>query len=212
MSGCCDSSDYEDVFSDKRATKDLKSYRRKGLDRLAKAMVEFLGPDAAGATVLEVGGGIGAIQNALLDHGAASAVNIELSKGYETAAMDLAAEAGVVDKVQRVHGDFVEMTVAPADIVVMNRVVCCYPDMEAMMAAAADRATSTLAMVFPRDRWFMRALRRIIAVERRLRRNTFRFYVHDPDLIVGEATARGLKLSFTRRTAGWQAVILQRSP
>lgn len=212
MSGCCDPSGYEDVFSEKQAARDLKRYRRKGLNRLTTAMVANLKKDAGGATILEVGGGIGAIQNELLLGGAASAVNVELSREYETAAMELAIEVGVADKVQRVHGDFVEIPSTSADIVVMNRVVCCYPDMEAIVAAAADSASSTLAMVFPRDRWFMRALRRIIAIERRLRRNSFRFFVHDPELIVGEATARGLEPSFSRRTTGWQAVILQRSP
>jgi magnesium-protoporphyrin O-methyltransferase len=200
------------VFDDKQARKDLKAYRRKGLDHLAGVIVEQLRPHVRGATVLEVGGGVGAIQIELLKAGAVASVNVEISDAYEDAAMDLASASGTSDSVQRVVGDFVAEadSLAAADVVVMNRVVCCYPDMAAMVGAAADKSTKALAMVFPRDRWFMRVVRAAIAGAMRFRRNPFRFYLHDPGHIVATASARGLEEVFSQRTAGWQAVVLER--
>lgn len=171
-----------------------------------------LRPGAGGVTVLEVGGGIGAVQAELLEAGAVSSVNVEISAGYEEAAKELAVARGTADSVRRVVGDFVAEadSLAAADIVILNKVVCCYPDMTAMVGAAADKATKTLAMVVPRDRWFMRVLRRYFAIIMRLRRNSFRFYVHDPSRIVANASARGLSLVFSSQTLGWQAVVLER--
>lgn len=201
------------MFDDKQARKDLRRYRRKGLDHLARVIVEQLRPHVRGATVLEVGGGIGAIQTELLKAGARSSVNVEISTEYEEAARDLALSSGTIDSVRRVLGDFVATAdaLSPADIVVLNRVVCCYPDVVAMVDAAAAKAAGMLALVFPRDRWFMRALRGTIAAAMRVRRNPFRFYVHDPDQIMATASARGLSAVFSQRTPGWQAVVLQRT-
>ena len=84
-----------------------------------------------GKSLLEVGGGIGAIQIELLKAGIARAINVELTPTYEKAADQLVREAGVADRVERKVTDFAEAVpdVEVADFVVMNRVLCCYPDM-----------------------------------------------------------------------------------
>ena len=111
-------------------------------------MVDFLGQHAiTGASVLEVGGGVGEISIELLRRGAARAVNLELSPAYETEAQRLIREAGVEGRMERrlldiaVDGQSVE----PADVVVMHRVVCCYPDYERLLTAAADHARLSLS-------------------------------------------------------------------
>ena len=79
--------------------------------------------------MLDVGGGIGAIELVLLAAGAARATNVELSGGYEEAASALLAERGLSDRVDRRVADFVSEgdAVEPHDLVVLHRVVCCYP-------------------------------------------------------------------------------------
>lgn len=212
MSSCCDPSGYAALFSAKEGRRNLHSYRRKGLDELATAIVNELAATAPGASVLEVGGGIGAVGIELLAAGAASAHTVEISDGYQAAALQLALEEGVADRVEHTVADFVTVAgdVPAADIVVLNRVVCCYPDMEAMVDAAADKSVRRLAMTFPRDRWFMGVVRRFIAAGMWIRRNSFRFFVHDPEAIVRTAVARGMRPVFTQRTAAWEAVILAR--
>src|SRR5437764_12473242 len=84
MAGCCTPSGYRKVFGERTARRDLRRYRRRGLDRAARRIVGFLtngGVD--GDSVLEVGGGVGAIQLELLKAGAARATNVEPAHAYE---------------------------------------------------------------------------------------------------------------------------------
>ena len=77
-------------------------------------------------------------------------MNVELTLIDETAAGELLVESGLGDRVQRMVMDFTEagVEVQPADVVVMNRVICCYLDMPKLAGAAADRAKGTLVMSF----------------------------------------------------------------
>jgi magnesium-protoporphyrin O-methyltransferase len=91
-------------------------------------MVEFLERRGIeGASVLEVGGGVGEIQIELLKRGAARAVNLELSPAYDAEASLLLQEAGLQDLAERrLHDIAVDpQDVEPADVVVLHRVVCC---------------------------------------------------------------------------------------
>src|SRR5437867_7144905 len=104
-----------------------------------------------GASVLEVGGGIGEIQIELLKRGAARAVNLELSHGYDEEASRLLRENGLEDKVERrIHDIAADPgAVEPADVVVLHRVVCCYPDYERLLAASAEHARRLLVFSYP---------------------------------------------------------------
>ena len=109
MSDCCTPEGYRLIFSEKNARAEAKNYRRKGLDALSRRIVELLNDRGiAGKTVLEVGGGVGAIQIELLKAGAAKAVGVELTPTYEAAAGELIKEAGLGDLVERRVMDFAE--------------------------------------------------------------------------------------------------------
>src|SRR5256885_518357 len=143
MRGCCSPKGYKWVFSERSARAEARRYRRKGLDGTSRRIVDFLkGQGLEGRTVLEVGGGIGAIQIELLKAGASRALSVELTPTYEEAAGALLREAGLTDRVERRVMDFAEAAseVDGADIVVLNRVICCYPDMPKLAGAAAGHA------------------------------------------------------------------------
>ena len=166
-----------------------------------------------GYTVLEIGGGIGDIQLELLKTGAARATNVELATQYERVASELIHESGLDDRVERRLGDFVrEADAIPgADVVVMNRVVCCYPDADAMVSAAADHARRFLVMTIPVDRWWTRLA---IAVENilfALRSDTFRAYVHSTSAVLATAQRRGLRPVEHSRGFIWQLIALERA-
>ena len=111
-------------------------------------MVEFLERGGlAGATVVEIGGGIGEIQLELVTRGARRTINLELSPAYEHEAAQLIREAGVESRVERRLHD-IPAAVEPVDVVV-NRVVCCYPDYQRLLGAAADHATRRLVFSHP---------------------------------------------------------------
>jgi hypothetical protein len=207
---CCSRSGYDRVFDERNAQKDLRRYRRRGLKRDSREAVSFLrGRGIDGATVLEVGGGIGAVQRELLDAGAVRAVNVELSHGYEQAAADLAR--GVEARVERRIGDFVAEPVDDADAVVLIRVVCCYPDAERMVGAAADHARRLLVLSFPVDNAVSRTVARVANVFTRRFAGGFQAYVHPHALLRSVAVAHGLRLVERRRGLVWHTAGFERA-
>ena len=185
-------------------------YRRRGLDPTARLLFESV--RGKGSTVLEIGGGVGEIEIELLRAGAERATNVELTPVYDNEADKLLREAGLEGRAERRYGDIVnEPTLAePADVVVMHRVVCCYPDMPALMDAAADRARRALALSFPRDTWWMRLFARGFNAWRRLRRDDFRFFVHPPAGILAAAAAHGLHVTRDHEGRIWRIAALER--
>lgn len=164
-------------------------------------------------TLLEVGGGVGEIQVAMLESGgAASAINIELSPNWETAAQDLLSERGLTDRVTRLSGDFVAEagSLPRADAVILHRVVCCYPDWNAMLTAAASRADRFVVVTFPRPRlWF----RTTVAIENgfhRLRKRQFRAFIHPPSAMMGLLTSSGYPVVADHEGLLWRTVVAGR--
>lgn len=214
MGSCCDPRGYRRIFSSRTARRDVDAYRRRGLDGTARDLVaelRRLGID--GASVLEVGGGVGAIQLELLRSGAARALNVELSDEYEAAAQELAAEAGLAGRVERRVGDFVDHagSLEPADVVVLHRVVCCYPFLERLLAPAADLARRALALTFPRDMALIRAALAVGNLWFWLTRCSFRAFVHHPGAIERIAESRQLRPAFRKRGLLWESVVFARS-
>ncbi|HXV32404.1 MAG TPA: class I SAM-dependent methyltransferase [Gaiellaceae bacterium] len=214
MSCCTPPRGYTRIFSRRTARRDAKRYRRDGLDDTAAVMVRFLEERGVeGVSVLEIGGGVGAIQVELLEAGAATATNLELSPEYEEEAATLAREHGVEERVERRLGDVVQAPAlaGEADAVVMHRVVCCYPDYDALVGAAAERARRYLVMSFPRPRWAVRTGLGALNLVARLLRWEYRTWVHPPEAIVAAAERRGLALAAESSGKVWQVAALERA-
>jgi 2-polyprenyl-3-methyl-5-hydroxy-6-metoxy-1,4-benzoquinol methylase len=194
---CCTPppSEYRRLFNRRIARLDARRYRRRGLPRSARGLVELAG-EVTGATVLDVGGGLGTLGLELLAAGAARATNVELSAGYEDAAAALLGEHRLAAKVERRVGDFVEEAglVEPHDIVVMHRVVCCYPDADALVRRAGEHARGRLLLTYPRDRALSRLGVRAVNLWLRLTGCGFRTYAHPVGRIVAAAESAGLAL------------------
>lgn len=213
MSDCCDRSGYEHLFSPKQARRALRAYEKKGLNGMANRIVGYLkarGVD--GHRVLEVGGGIGAAHIELLKAGAVSAVNVELSAGYQDAAAELLRSQGLEGRVEQTIGDFTEMADGmTADDVIMNRVICCYPHMERLMNAALSASHRFLAVTFPRDRILFRISISVEAAYHRLRGVGFRPYLHSPSAILQTASNAGFEVVFADRDFLWHGVVFERT-
>lgn len=208
---CCPEG-YSAVFSERGAQRALRRYRRRGLDRLSSRIARLLRDQGVDGSVLEAGGGIGALGIELLEAGAVRATNVELSPAYEGAAAELAREHGVEDRVERKLGDFVtEDEVGVADAVVMNRVVCCYPNYEALVGTAADRARRVLVFTFPRENVLVRAAFGIMNLWLRVTGTDFRGFVHPVNAMLGVAEERGLRPIAYHRGLFWQLAALERS-
>jgi magnesium-protoporphyrin O-methyltransferase len=209
MGGCCEPSGYDDLFGARFSRHLRRRYRKRGLDRTASRIVDFLADQGVdGASVLEIGGGVGALQLELLRRGAARATNLEMVDAYEKDARELAAEAGVGDRIERRQADLARTPEAAErhDIVVLHRVVCCYPDYEALLGAAADHATRLLVFSYPPRNPVTRALLVGENLLFRLRRMTFRTYLHDPGALAAAARRGRLQEAYRHRGLGWHIV------
>jgi hypothetical protein len=210
---CCSGKGCDEFFNERVARRDARRYGRKGLDRNARRIVELVQRRGVeGRTVLEVGGGIGAIQLELLKAGAVRAVNVELSPAYDPYAVELLRVKGLEARADRRVLDFAERAeeLEPADVVVLHRVVCCYPDYETLVGAAAEHARDQLLLTFPRDVWWTRLGLGTINRLQRLRRRAFRVYLHAPVAIMDVASSRGLELATRERGRLWELVSFER--
>ena len=213
MDDCCavpSADGYEEVFDDRFARKAARRYRRKGLTPTERRIVSFISATGVeDATVLEVGGGVGEIQLELLARGAARTVNLELSSAYEAEAARLIGEAGVAGRVTRQLG--VDLAVAPAevdmaDVVVLHRVVCCYPDYERLLGAATERARHTLVFSHP-PRTILRRV--FVAVENltlRLSHKTYRGFIHSPNAMIDTLRRHGFEPRIRHYGLSWCVV------
>jgi 2-polyprenyl-3-methyl-5-hydroxy-6-metoxy-1,4-benzoquinol methylase len=195
------------MFGDGFARRMARRYRRRGLDVAAQRMVDFLAGDGlAGASVLEIGGGVGEIGIELLRRGAASVTSVELSAAYDGEARRLAEQANVADRLRRLIVDVAATpeAVPPADMVVLHRVVCCYPDYERLLGAAADRCRRRLAFSHPPRNVASRA---VVATQNTffaVRRKEFRTFAHPPGAMVQVIADAGLRSVIEHRGRIWQ--------
>ena len=214
MSDCCTPKGYRQIFSEKNARGEAKRYRRKGLDGTSRRIADLLTERGVeGKTLLEVGGGIGAIEIDLLKAGVLRAVNVELTPTYEDAAGDLLREVGFADRIERRVMDFAEAgtDVETADIVVMNRVICCYPDMPKLASAAAERTRGVLVMSFPNRRWWTRLGLTLANLGFRVIGMHFRVFLHPPELILADVEQHGFRTWINERGLLWQVIALERT-
>jgi hypothetical protein len=211
MSDCCNKSAYGEFFDDKEAKRRLRDYEKKGLDGMARRMVDYLvSRGMRGRTVLEAGGGIGAIQVELLRAGASSATNVELSNGYETVAESLLQRKGLEGRVDRLVGDFTALAPDLEADVVMNRVICCYPFMERLVGAATSSSRRFVAATFPRDHFGVKVALAFGNTYCRMKRIDFRSFIHPPDQVLATARSEGFEVAFHERDLTWNAVVFER--
>jgi hypothetical protein len=162
--------------------------------------------------VLEPGGGVGAIQLELLKAGAGHSVVVELSRAYERAAAELAREAGVADRMHRRLGDFAAGDVAEADVVILHRVVCCYPDFQRLLDVAAQNARRLLVFTYPPRNAVSKAGVGMCNAWMRLRGKEFRAFAHPPEAMVDVVRRHGFEPFAHRRALFWRGVAFVRTP
>lgn len=213
MAGCCAPRGCDRMFNDRFARRMAARYRKKGLDSTARRMVELLPHDVLqGANVLEIGGGVGEIGLELLGRGAATVTNLELSPGYVRHAAALAAERGVTGRATHRLADIVAdpAAIEPADVVVLHRVVCCYPDYAGLLGAAADHARRELLFSFPPRNPASRA---VVATQNTLLRLSgrgFRTFAHPPAAMLAVLAEHGLRPALAHRGPVWQVAAATR--
>ena len=213
MAGCCNPRGCDGFFTPRLARRAAKRYREKGIDKTARRMVAFLEQQGiGGATGLEVGGGVGELQIELLKKGAARTVNLELSPAYEAEATGLLREAGLEGRAERRLHDLAADPdgTESADVVVLHRVVCCYPDYERLLGAAAEHALRLLIFSYPRRNGVSRLLIAAQNLLFRLRRIEFRTFAHPPARMLAVLEERGFRRAYAHQPFVWQIAGFER--
>jgi 2-polyprenyl-3-methyl-5-hydroxy-6-metoxy-1,4-benzoquinol methylase len=214
MSDCCDRPGYESTFNDRFARRVARRYERRGLNRTQSRIVEFLvGRGIEGASVLEIGGGVGDLHVELLRRGAASVTNLEISHSYEDEAAKLLEQSGMSGRVTRRFVDIATEPdrVEPADVVVLHRVVCCYPDYERLLTAAGSHARRLLVLSHPTPHLVNRLSIGWDNMFRRIQGSDFRAFVHPPDRMLEVLRAQSLTPHYRRHGVVWDVVGLSRA-
>jgi magnesium-protoporphyrin O-methyltransferase len=164
------------------------------------------------AHLLDIGGGIGAIHHELLKDVAREATHVDASSAYLKEAKGEAARRGHNERVHFIHADFTDVAngLPQADIVTLDRVVCCYPDFRRLLKAAAEHSKRALALTYPRETWYMRIGLQVMNFLQKLRRDPFRVYlhpIHDMDALLKK---EGFKRVALRRLFVWEMTLYPR--
>lgn len=206
MSCCCPEARSAGKFFSFFARNYRKRYAKKGLEPSQKQLVDGLRQaDFQDASLLEIGSGVGYLHQTLIEEGAASAVGIDLSPRMISEATAGAEEKGISDHVRYIVDDFVgiEEVLEQADITILDKVICCYPDADGLVHKSLGRTRRVYALIYPRDRWFIRAGSRFIAGVFFLLRVQFRNYIHDPMMIEAWITIEGFNKKYENQTTAW---------
>jgi magnesium-protoporphyrin O-methyltransferase len=210
---CAFGSAADQHFNEERVAQELEQYRRKGPGATTRGLRDGL--VAAGfrqGTLLDIGGGLGILSLELLDVGFGRAIVVDASSAYLAAASQEAARCGRSAVTAFVRGDFLTVVsqLAPASVVTLDRVVCCYPSHESLLAQALALAERAFAFSYPRARWHVRIGMWLENALRRWRGNPFRTFVHPPAEMVRLIEGAGFTLASRRRTLSWSSDVFVR--
>lgn len=204
----------EKLFDEKYAQRDLKRYLRKGPVKTTRLLIKAIRAEGVkDFSLLDIGGGIGAIQLELFEAGVSRATDVDAATAYLTIARAEAERRGLTDRIVYRSGDFVEVAneIDPADIVTLDRVICCYHDMPKLVSLSAAKAGRIYGLVYPRLNMVMRLARPLINLHNRIKRSPFRFYLHSPAEVDRILRDCGFKRLCESRTPLWQIVVFVRS-
>jgi magnesium-protoporphyrin O-methyltransferase len=210
---CSQCQGIEEVFSQEYVKRELKRYRSKGPGKTTRLLTEAIEKEGVeGLSLLDIGGGVGAIQHELIEAGVREATSVDASTAYLEAAREEADRRGQVKRVTYHQGNFVDLAdeIAPADIVTLDRVICCYPDMEKLVELSAKRAKKIYGLVYPRDAWWVRAGLAIGNKFLRLQRRAFRTYSHPTKSVEAIVRRNGFRQQSYSQSLVWQVVVYTR--
>lgn len=207
---CCG---IESFFDYKEAKKKLKQYKKSGPDKHTKLLLSALGTHANGdKSLLDVGGGIGAIQMEMLGQNISSVTNVDASSAYHKIARELAEEKGHLENINYVAGDFVDASpsLAQHSIVTMDKVICCYPDASQLLKDSTRLSTHLIGLTYPIDNFISRFLSKVANFFVKLKVKDYASFVHSNQLVKETLEAGGFRQVFYKTSFVWQVMVWQK--
>jgi SAM-dependent methyltransferase len=190
-------------------------YKKTGLSRSSKLLLDFIiEEDVHGKSVADLGCGAGGFSIELLKRGAESAIGIDLSRIMISSANDLARSCGVESSAKFQVGDAATAELPVSDIVIMDKVLCCYSDWKPLLGNAIGASRSIVGFIVPRDEGIVkvpfRLGARIVNYFQR-RKGNILFYLHPLNLV--DRTLRDLGFTLRRKKASrvWLVFLYSRA-
>jgi 2-polyprenyl-3-methyl-5-hydroxy-6-metoxy-1,4-benzoquinol methylase len=208
---CCQITDK--TFGESDARQGLRSYQRRGPAAQTRELLKAVrSRGLRGVTLLDVGGGIGVIHHELLEDAVSQATHVDASAAYLHAAESEAERRGHAGRVKFMQADFTDFAsdLPPADIVTLDRVVCCYPDFRSLLTAAAGRSKQVLALSYPREKWYLRMGIGVMDWLQALRRDPFRVFVHPVAQMDAVLVSAGMRRVSLKRLFVWEVALYVR--
>jgi SAM-dependent methyltransferase len=127
-------------------------YKRAGLSKSSKILLDLiLNSDIHGKSIADLGCGTGGFAVQLLKEGANTAVGFDLSPKMIESAKSLATENGFGDKAKFQLGNAATAEVPSSDIVIMDKVLCCFSDWRLLLDNAIGASRRIIGFIVPRD-------------------------------------------------------------
>lgn len=209
---CCEMEN--NTFGEDEAKANLKDYRRKGPANQTKLILEAVRSlGLKNAALLDVGGGIGAIHHELLKDVASEATHVDASSAYLKIANEEAQRQGHSERVKFIHADFTDVAdeLPQADVVTLDRVVCCYPDFRSLLKAASSKSRTAIALTYPRETWWLKVGIAVANFFQKLRKDPFRGFIHPVAEMEALLNGEGLRRVSTRRLFVWEMSLYRRA-
>lgn len=212
---CCDDELAFIGYDGRDAAEELAALDAAGPRRTTQELIDVVRANGVeGSVVLEVGAGVGAVHLALLAAGAASAVDVDASREYLAAARAAAEARGLAGRVDYRYGDIVELSgdLPPADVVVLDSVVCCYPYLPALLGAAVKPGPRLVGLTYPRDTWWMRIYMRVWNARRFVSGSPERYFIHRHRTVRDVFARAGLREIYSGGSPAWRVCAYALAP
>jgi hypothetical protein len=214
MNCCGHCRDAGDFFNERTARRELKRYLRRGPERPTKLLIEAIpGEQVSGKTLLDVGGGIGAIQFELFKKNLSQSLNVDASTAYQSVSKEEASNRGVNEKTEYLFGDFTDLAsnLPKKDIVTLDKVICCYPDFQNLLQLSLQKCGQLYGLVYPRVNWFTKIGFTMVNLWLRIRGSKFSTYLHSPKTVDEIIRENGFQKRSYKTTILWQVVVYERT-
>ena len=211
---CCDDDLARIGYDGLNAAADLRRWRDGRLNPVTRELIEIIRDRGVeDARVLDIGAGVGAVHVALLEAGAAAAIDVDASREFLATARAEAERRGLGARVEYRYGDVVELAdeLSAVDIVTLDSVICCYPYLEPLLAAATRSQPRLVGITYPRDVWWMRAFMRLYNLTHIVRRSPARYFVHRHAQLERWMKAAGYQNAHEGGIRVWRVVLYRRA-
>lgn len=211
---CCEEDLARLGYDGLNADADLRRWREGRLNPVTRELIEVIhAQGVADARLLDIGAGVGAVHVSLLEAGAATAIDVDASREYLAAAEAEAERRGLGGRVEYRFGDVVALAneLPAVDIVTLDSAICCYADLESMLAAATRTGPRLVGITYPRDTWWMRAFMRLYNVWSGVRRSPARYFIHRHGQLGRWMAAAGYRSIHEGGIPAWRVVLFHRA-